>query len=190
MPLKKKILFLAFSLQLLVAVAQTNFISPASNYTYTIPNGWKNATKSEINEFAQQSGQMYDAILYPSHKKQYDGPPILTSIFKSKAMKPSEYEGIANELLKTFKTDMDQFIPKDLTDQIKSFKPGQGYYNKKSASLIYIYESEIKSIGKFYNIVAGFFTPKGLIMIQFVDRSANYTKNIDSYVKLVSSLKR
>lgn len=190
MKTKQFITSILFCIIILFAQAQTTFVSPSSYYSFTIPSGWKNATKSEINEFAKQSGQTYDAILYPSYKKEYDGPPLLLTIFKNKSMKPSEYESVANELLKMFKTDLNQYIPKDLVDQIKAFKPGQGHYNKNNQSLIYIYESELKGIGKFYNIVSGFFTTKGLVMVQFTDRNTNYTKNIDSYIKLVSTLKR
>ena len=170
--------------------AQIQFVSASGNYKYTIPNGWKKATKKELVEFAKNSGQTYDAILYPISKSNYDGPPILLSIFKPKEFNPSEYEPFAKDLLKNLKTDFSQYLPAKYADIVKNMKPGHAFYDKKSSCFSYSYDSEIIGVAKTFNIITGFFTPKGIIILQYSAYSKNYTNTIDSYIKLVSSLKK
>lgn len=159
------------------------------NYSFSIPSGWKQSTNYELSEFSKAANQNIDALIYPDYKKEYNGPPIIFSSFKAVTISPSEYEEKATQLLELYKTQMKDFIPKDMTGDYKILKPGEGYYYKKSASFCYMYESKFKNLN-LYNMVTGFFTPKGIIMILFTDTKTNFQSTLNGYVKCISSIKK
>ena len=118
---------------------QTKTTKQFASYTITIPFGWKESSKAELQQFNEASNQRYDVMLYPDKKTEYNGPPIMLAVFKKKEMTKVEFESTANEILKTFKTNLHDFIPKEFSSDIKMLKLGQGYYNKKDSYFTYIY---------------------------------------------------
>ncbi len=170
--------------------AQTKNIKQFANYTITIPTGWKEASKIELKEFNQASNQRYDILLYPEKKAKYDGPPILLAVFKKKEMTKVDFESTASEVLKAFKTSLKDYIPKEISEEVKMLKLGQGYYNKKSSYFTYIYEIELKNVGKIYNVITVFYTPHGLLCFQFSDYSKYYLNRIDGFLQLTKSIKK
>jgi hypothetical protein len=160
------------------------------NYTLTIPAGWKESTIKELMDFNQLTNQRYDIMLYPSHKTKYNGPPAILAVFKKKVMSKTEFEKIANELLKSLPGTIKNFIPSEFSSDIKMISPGQGYYDKKRAFFTYMYEGDVKNVGKIYTTVTCCYTPSGLLTFQFSDYSSMYLTTIDGYIRLAKSIKK
>lgn len=129
-------------------------------------------------------------MLYPDKKPEYNGPPILLAIFKNKNMTKAEFESIAKEILKSYNTNLKDFIPSEYSSEVKMLKLGQGYYNKKGNYFTYIYEAEIINVGKIYNISTIFYTPNGFLCFLFSDYSNKYLSRIDGFIQLVKSVKK
>ena len=101
-----------------------------------------------------------------------------------------EFESTSKEILKIFKTNLQDYIPTEFSSEVKLLKLGQGYYNKKGTYFTYIYEAEIANVGKIYNIVTVFYTPYGLLCFQFSDYSKYYLNRIDGFIQLIKSVKK
>lgn len=169
---------------------QTKITRQFASYTITIPFGWKESSKTELQQFNEASKQRYDVMLYPDKKVEYDGPPVMLAVFKKKVLTKQEFESITSEILKSFKTNLDGYIPKEFSSEIKMLDLGQGYYDKKRNYFTYIYESEIKNVGKIYNILTVFYTPQGLLYFHFSDYSKYYLNRIDGFIQLIKSVKK
>jgi hypothetical protein len=185
MKIKNLLIFLG----LLTIVANAQTAKTLKNYSFNIPSGWKQSTNYELSEFGKAANQNIDALIYPDYKKEYNGPPIIFSSFKAATISQSEYEEKATKLLELYKTKMKNFVPKKMETDYKLLKPGQGYYYKSSASFCYMYESKFKSLD-LYNVVTGFLTPKGIIMILFTDTKSNYPNTLNGYVQCLSTVKK
>lgn len=184
------LLIIGFTTFYFKVYSQTKSVKSFSNYTITIPSGWKESSKAALNEFIEIGKQKVDLLAYPNQKNSFDGPPIIFTIFKKKELNQAEFEKTAREILKTVKTNLLDYIPTDFHSDMKTLKPGQGYMDKKKGLFTYIYEVEIKNVGMVYTIGTGIYTPHGLIMLQFSDYSKNYLNTIDAYIQLVKSVKK
>ncbi len=130
--MKKSILTLSLCLIVVIMISQTT--KTFKNYSLDIPTSWKSSSNYELSEFSKASNQTIDVLLYPDYKKEYNGPPIIFSSFKSGSLSPSDYEAKAMDILQVYKTKMMDAVPKDLLSDYKLLKPGQGYYYKKSSA--------------------------------------------------------
>jgi hypothetical protein len=186
-----------YNIFLLALLLATPFYNPLigqtkayKNYTLTVPSGWKESTKVELKDFNELTSQRYDIMLYPAQKAKYNGPPLMLAVFKEKEMSKAEFEKIANELLKTLPSTLHNFVPSEFSSDVKMLTPGRGYYDKKGSFFTYMYEAEVKNVGKIYTILTCCYTPAGLLSIQFSDYSSKYINTIDGYIRLVKSIKK
>lgn len=173
-----------------VVHSQNIYKNSKYNYSFSIPTGWKTMPKSEIDWFATQTNQLYDAILCLNSNGISDWePPIIFSIFKKKALKKEDYEVMANLLIKAFKKSL---MPQNnnLSGYVKDINPGEGYYDKKNQCIIYMFEAENKRYGKGFYLTTSFFTPNGLLSIQLSVDKKDYLKYLPIYSQLLNSIKK
>jgi len=174
----------------IIVQSQNIYKNSKYNYSFSIPTGWKTMPKSEIDWFASQTNQLFDAILCLNTNGVSDWePPLIFSSFKNKEFKKTEYEAMAYKLIKTFK-NMKAPQNSNFKNLVMEINPGEGYYDKKNECIIYLFESEVKNQGKAYNLITSFFTPRGLLSISLTSYKTNYLKYLPVYSKLLTTVKK
>lgn len=187
----KLFLIIVFSIFNASLYSQTAYFNKSSNYSFSIPVGWKQKPQSEVNNFSKHTGQNYDAVFTPNVKASDDwGPPLIFSIFKNKTLKKEDYKPMANEFIKLFKKILVPYSMENYNDLINSVRPGEAFYNEKNHCFVCSYEADVKGYGKAYYVTVGFFTPKGILSIQFADMEKDFKKSVTIFSKLLSSLKK
>ena len=174
----------------IIVHSQNIYKNSKYNYSFSIPTGWKTMPKSEIDWFATQTNQLYDAIICLNSNGESDWePPIICSIFKKKALNKEDYEVMANLLIKDFKKSK---APQNnnLGSYVNDIKPGEGNYDKKNQCIIYMFEAENKKYGKGFYLTTSFFTPNGLLSIQLSVGKKDYLKYLPIYSQLLNSIKK
>lgn len=191
--MKKTILLTTLLLCIsLIVVAQTTYYNKAHNYSFSVPVGWKQISKSDCDDISKGMGTVtqLDAGFCPIKRTSSDwAVPIVCSLAEKQITK-AEFEEVCKKTLKSFKSYVASYYEQNkFGDIVSNCKPGEGFYDKKNQCVVIMYSAEV--YGKtVITISTGYYTPNGILQIMCSEYQNNFKSMMNTYINVLASLKK
>jgi hypothetical protein len=173
-------------------IAQTIYYNKVHNYSFSIPIGWKQISKSDCDDISKAMGTVtqLDAGFCPIKRTSTDWEVPIVCLLAEKQITKAEFEKVCQKTLKSFKSYVNSYyVQNKFGDIISNCKPGEGFYDKKNQFMVIMYSGEVNKKTVF-TISTAYYTPKGILQIMCSEYQNNFKSMLNTYIKVLASLKK